>query len=163
LSGMLVVAIGAVLAATRWQAMQQPHGHDHHHHHHDADHAHHHHDHDHDHGHSHLPPPGPLGWRSLVALGVSGRLLPCPSALVVMLGAIALGRVAFGLLLIVAFSAGLAAVLTGVGLVLVYARGLFESLPLDGRVARYLPVASALVISVAGLAIVAEALAQIGV
>src|SRR5262249_19212427 len=158
LSGMLVVAIGAVLAATRWQAMQQPHGHDHHHHH-DADHAHHH----HDQGPSHPPPPGPLGWRSLVALGVSGGLLPCPSALVVMLGAIALGRVAFGLLLIVAFSAGLAAVLTGVGLVLVYARGLFELLPLDGRVARYLPVASALVISVAGLAIVAEALAQIGV
>ena len=80
-----------------------------------------------------------------------------------MLGAIALGRVAFGLLLIVAFSAGLAAVLTGVGLVLVYARGLFERLPLEGRFARYVPVASALVISVAGLAIVAEALAQIGV
>ena len=104
----------------------------------------------------------PLGWRGLLALGVSGGLLPCPSALVVMLGAIALGRIAFGLLLIVAFSAGLATVLTAIGLALVYARGLFERLPLDGRLARFAPVASALVISAAGLAIVLEALARIG-
>src|SRR5207244_4609481 len=89
-----------------------------------------------------LPPAAaPLGWRSLLALGVSGGLLPCPSALVVMLGAIALGRIAFGLLLIVAFSAGLAAVLTAIGLVLVHARHLFERLPLDGRLARFAPVA----------------------
>ena len=80
-----------------------------------------------------------------------------------MLGAIALGRVAFGLLLIVAFSAGLAAVLTTVGLVLVYARHLFDRLPLDGRLARFAPVASALVISLAGLVIVAQAIAQMGV
>jgi len=150
LSGMLVVAIGASLAASRLQAARAGQGHDHHH------------GHEHGHGHTHLPPEGPLRWRSLLALGISGGLLPCPSALVVMLGAIALGRVAFGLLLIVAFSAGLAAVLTGVGLVLVYARGFFERLPLEGRFARYVPVASALVISVAGVAIVAEALAQIG-
>ena len=111
----------------------------------------------------HLPADGtPVGWRSLLALGMSGGLLPCPSALVVMLGAIALGRIAFGLLLIVAFSAGLAAVLTAIGLVLVYARGVFERLPLHGRLARFAPVASALVISAAGLAILLEALARIG-
>jgi nickel/cobalt exporter len=170
-SGLIVVAIGASLAASRLQLALAPagHGHDHgHDHDHAHDHDHHHHDHDHDHhhghGHSHLPPADmPIGWRSLFALGVSGGLLPCPSALVVMLGAIALGRVGFGLLLIVAFSVGLAAVLTGIGLALVYARDLFEQLPLDGRFARYVPVASALVISVAGLAIVAQALAQIGV
>ncbi len=157
-SGMLVVAIGASLVSSRLRAVGAGHGHDH------GDGHHHHHGHDHGpHGHSHLPPEGALGWRGLVALGVSGGLLPCPSALVVMLGAIALGRVAFGLLLIVAFSAGLAAVLTGIGLVLVYARRFFERLPLDGRFARYVPVASALVISVAGLAMVAQALAQIGV
>ena len=79
-----------------------------------------------------------------------------------MLGAIALGRIAFGLLLIVAFSAGLAAVLTAIGLVLVHARHLFERLPLDGRLARFAPVASALVISAAGLAIVLQALSRIG-
>ncbi len=93
---------------------------------------------------------------------MSGGLLPCPSALVVMLGAIALGRIAFGLALVVAFSAGLAAVLTAIGLVLVYARDLFERLPLDGRFARFAPVASAAIISLAGLALLVEALSQIG-
>jgi ABC-type nickel/cobalt efflux system permease component RcnA len=80
-----------------------------------------------------------------------------------MLGAIALGRIAFGLVLIVAFSAGLAAVLTAIGLVFVHARRWFDHLPVDGRIARYAPVASALVVSVAGLLIVAQALAQMGV
>ena len=80
-----------------------------------------------------------------------------------MLGAIALGRIAFGLALIVGFSVGLASVLTAIGVVLVYARGLLERLPLDGRFARYAPVASALVISLAGIAVVVEALAQMGV
>ena len=99
-----------------------------------------------------------------MALGVSGGLLPCPSALVVMLGAIALGRTAFGLLLIVAFSVGLATVLTGIGLLLVYARRMFDRFALRPNVAmRLLPVASALVISLAGLAIVVEALSRIGV
>ena len=101
--------------------------------------------------------------RSLLALGISGGLLPCPSALVVMLGAIAVHRIAFGLALIMAFSVGLAGVLTGIGLMLVYARGLFDHLPVNGRLARYVPVASALVISFAGVAIVVEALWQMGV
>ena len=119
---------------------------------------------EHAHGHSHLPPPGtPVSVRSLLALGISGGLLPCPSALVVMLGAIAVHRIAFGLALILAFSVGLAGVLTGIGLMLVHARGLFDTLPLNGRVARYVPVASALVISFAGVVIVVEALWQMGV
>jgi len=165
-SGLIVLAIGASLAASRLQTALAGHAGAHHHHADNHTHLHpqdHHHGHDH-HAHAHLPPDGtPAGWRSLLALGVSGGLLPCPSALVVMLGAIALGRVAFGLLLIVAFSAGLAAVLTTVGLVLVYARHLFDRLPLDGRLARFAPVASALVISLAGLVIVAQAIAQMGV
>jgi len=165
ISGLLVVAVGASLATSRFRAAA---GHHHHHHHgddqlHDHGHEHHHH-HDQDHGHAHLPPPGtPITIRSLVALGISGGLLPCPSALVVMLGAIALGRVAFGLALIVAFSVGLASVLTVIGIVMVYARGMLERLPLNGRFARYAPVASAVVISLAGIAVVVEALAQMGV
>jgi ABC-type nickel/cobalt efflux system permease component RcnA len=165
-SGLLVVGIGASLAVSRLAAAgghEHHHDHDHHHPGHAHDHAHH--GHAHGGGHGHALPSGPLGWRSLLALGVSGGLLPCPSALVVMLGAVALGRIAFGLLLIVAFSAGLAAVLTGIGLVLVYARGLLERLPDGGRLgrlARLVPVASAVVISVAGLAIVAQALVEIG-
>src|SRR4030095_8361433 len=80
----------------------------------------------HSHGgrvHSHLPPGadgGPVTWRSLLALGISGGILPCPSALVVLLAAISLHRVGYGLLLVGAFSAGLAGVLTAVGLAFVY-------------------------------------------
>ena len=103
-----------------------------------------------------------MTWRGLLALGISGGLLPCPSALVVLLSAIALHRVAFGMLLIVAFSIGLAGVLTGVGLLLVYARRLFEHFPADGRLLRALPVASALFVTAAGLVISAGALAQAG-
>src|SRR5262249_18552635 len=94
LSGLLVVGIGASLVRSRLAAALGDHAGHHHHH----DHG------DHGHGHAHLPPDAP-GWRSLFALGVSGGLLPCPSALVVMLAAISLGRIGFGLMLIVAFSA----------------------------------------------------------
>jgi nickel/cobalt transporter (NicO) family protein len=76
--------------------------------------------HDHHHGHSHVPTAP--GWRGIVALGVSGGLVPCPTALVVMLGAIAIDRAVYGLVLVTAFSFGLAAVLTGIGLLLVYGR-----------------------------------------
>lgn len=124
------------------------------------------HDHDHDHTHSHMPPGadgGAVSWRSLLALGVSGGLLPCPSALVVMLSAIALGRVGFGLVLIVAFSLGLASVLTAIGMLLVYAHRLFERLPTQGRLLRIVPFVSALVITLLGVAITMQALFQTGV
>jgi ABC-type nickel/cobalt efflux system permease component RcnA len=62
-----------------------------------------------------------VSWKSLIALGISGGLLPCPSALVVLLGAISLHRIGLGLLLVVAFSAGLATVLVAIGLSLVLA------------------------------------------
>jgi ABC-type nickel/cobalt efflux system permease component RcnA len=105
--------------------------------------------------------PRRTSWRGLVALGVSGGLLPCPSALVVLLGAIALGRVGFGMLLIVAFSLGLAAVLTGIGLLLVYARGLIERVPTDSRILRAMPLASAAAVIIAGVGITAAALGQL--
>ena len=62
-----------------------------------------------------------VGLPGLVALGVSGGIVPCPAALVVLLSALSLNRVGFGLLLIVAFSVGLAAVLIATGLLMVYA------------------------------------------
>ena len=103
-----------------------------------------------------------MTWRSLLALGVSGGLLPCPSALVLMLGAISLDRIGFGLLLILAFSLGLAGVLTLFGIALVHAGKLFERLPAGPRVLRLAPVASALFITGAGLVITVQALAQTG-
>ncbi len=177
-SGLLVVGIGAWLFATRLggalryrrQAAQDQHGHDHAHDH--ADHPHEHphdddHHHSHSHGgraHSHLPPGADgqkVSWRSLLALGISGGLLPCPSALVVLLSAISLHRVAFGLLLIVAFSIGLAAVLVGIGLLLVYARRVFQRFSVGGGFAtRLLPAISALLIMVAGLVLTLQALPQ---
>ena len=92
---------------------------------------------------------------------VSGGLLPCPSALVVLLAAISLHRVAFGLLLIVAFSAGLALSITGVGLLAVLAKRAFSRVSLEGRVVGLLPAVSALVILVAGLAMTARALPKV--
>jgi nickel/cobalt exporter len=113
--------------------------------------------------HSHVPSAdGPVSWKSLLALGVSGGLLPCPEALMVLLITIAAHRVLFGLLLIVAFSTGLAGVLVAFGLLLVYARGVFGRVNLSsGLVPRLLPVASALVIVIAGGVITAQALPQV--
>ena len=97
--------------------------------------------------------------RSLIGLGISGGLLPCPSALVVLLSAIALHRLAFGLALIVAFSLGLASVISGIGLAVLYARKLFTRLPSDhGRLVPVLPVASAVIITVLGVVLTARSL-----
>lgn len=142
------------------------HKHDHHKHddeshHHDRDDQHGH-DHSHDsHTHSHLPPEE-VTWRSILALGISGGILPCPSALIVLLSAIALGRIGFGLALVLAFSAGLAGVLTAIGLLFVYAGKMISFAPKQKWILQALPVASALVISLAGLGIAVQALNQIG-
>jgi ABC-type nickel/cobalt efflux system permease component RcnA len=127
----------------------------------------------HSHGgreHSHLPPGSdgsPVTWRNLLALGVSGGLLPCPSALVVLLSAIYLHRVGYGLLLIVAFSLGLASVLTGIGLAFVFAGRWLQRTTGERRVAaslvRVVPVLSAFVIACVGALLCYEALAQVGI
>ncbi|MBW4539571.1 MAG: sulfite exporter TauE/SafE family protein [Myxacorys chilensis ATA2-1-KO14] len=124
----------------------------------------HHGEHTHSHGqkaHSHLPPGADgsaITWSSILALGISGGILPCPSALVVLLSAIALGRIGFGLALVSAFSLGLASVLTAIGLILVYARDWFEQLPLQSPNSKLFPAASALLITLIGLGITTKAL-----
>ena len=146
-SGLLVVGIGASVFWARWRH-RRAHAHGHHHHHHGqvpgSD-----------------PGTGP-SFRSLLAVGVSGGLLPCPSALVVLLAAISLHRVAFGLILILAFSAGLALSITGIGLVAVLARRAFRRLSFEGPAMRLLPAASALVILAAGLAMTVHAVPKVG-
>jgi nickel/cobalt transporter (NicO) family protein len=139
--------------------------HTHTHHSHDHGHTHPHHDHHHDHGegaHSHMPPEE-ITWRSLLTLGVSGGLIPCPSALVVLLGAIALNRIGFGLILVLAFSLGLAGALTAIGMLFIYAGRLFERFPSQGRIIRLLPALSALFVSVIGAAIIWKALGEMGI
>ena len=95
--------------------------------------------------------------RGLVSVGISGGLLPCPSALVVLLAAISLHRVAFGMLLILAFSFGLALSITGIGLIAVLAKRAFGRLNMDSLAIRLLPAASALVIVLAGVLMTARA------
>jgi ABC-type nickel/cobalt efflux system permease component RcnA len=191
LSGMSVFGVGVYLLSARLRgdasAAAHSHSHEHphdrhHHHHHDHNHgldAHshgldHHHGHDHGFGyHTHDIPEGPVTPKALLALGVSGGLVPCPSALIVLLSAIALHRLAYGLVLITAFSLGLASVLIAIGLAVVSARGWLERLPATKRVGaplrlggsrahvlvlRGLPVASAAAVTLIGLALTLRAL-----
>lgn len=95
-------------------------------------------------------------------MGISGGMVPCPSALVMLLSAIALGRVGFGLVMVLVFSLGLAGTLTALGLMLVSARHLFERLPTQVRLARLLPAVSALLITLLGVGISTQAVMQIG-
>ncbi len=145
-SGVLVIAVGASVLVGRFRRRGHAHGHHHHHGH----------SHDHDHGHSHA-----IDRRGLLGVGVAAGLLPCPSALVVLLSAIALHRIGFGLALIVAFSLGLAATITSIGLVAVLAKRAFSRLSLNGPVVRLLPAASALVILAVGVGITLKALPEV--
>jgi nickel/cobalt transporter (NicO) family protein len=94
-------------------------------------------------------------------VGVAAGLLPCPSALVVLLSAIALHRIGLGLALIVAFSVGLAATITGIGLVAVLARRAFGRVRLDGPVIRALPAVSAMLILALGIGMILNALPEV--
>ena len=121
--------------------------------------------HTHDHGsgphsHHHEHPQGEIGLGSLLALGASGGLVPCPSALVLLLTSIAMGKVALGLMLLVSFSLGLASVLVGIGLVVLYAKNLLPTgtMSRDNAFFRYVPVISAGVIVVVGVGLTAVSL-----
>ena len=138
-SGILVVAVGASVFRSR---LRHRHAHAH-------GHEHHHHDH------------GDPGARGLLGVGVAAGLLPCPSALVVLLSAIALHRVGLGLALIFAFSIGLAATITSIGLVAVYAQRAFRRLRLDGPFVSALPSVSALLIVAVGIGLTAKALPEV--
>jgi ABC-type nickel/cobalt efflux system permease component RcnA len=116
----------------------------------------HHHGHGH-HGPHHHPEPGG-GLRGLVATGISGGIVPCPTALVVLLAAISLHRVGYGLVLIVAFSVGLAASVTGIGLLAVTAKRAFSRMTLNGPLIRLLPALSAVVVLGLGLVMTVRAL-----
>ena len=145
IAGVSVVLIGVAVLRVRGREWLHARAHAHGHHHHDHDHA----------------PEPRSGVRGLVAVGVSGGILPCPSALVVLLAAISLHRIAFGLVLIVAFSTGLALAITGVGLAAVLAKKAFAQRSFDGLLVRALPALSATVILVAGVAMTVRALPRV--
>jgi nickel/cobalt exporter len=153
-SGLLLAAVGiGLLVRARPGRHHHPHDHEH--------------PHPHDHGHDHVAPGPPLGRRGLVALGLAGGLVPSPSAVVVLLGGIALGRAWFGVALVLAYGIGLAATLTGVGLLLAHLRTRMDrrlQLPagsLPARLGRLLPAATASVIVLAGLALAVQGAARL--
>ncbi len=148
---------------------------------HDHDHAHPHsqdhgdvhpHDHGHGHGHEHGHPhphtaPGStITWRSLFVLGLAGGLIPSTSALLILLGSIAAGRPAFGLVLVIAFGLGMAAVMSGIGLILVTARDRFDRVQAGAGLARVrdaVPLAAAVVVLGFGVVLTAQALSAVRV
>ena len=146
-SGVMILAIGATLVLTRVRTAF--------------------HGHSHQDGHDHGPRKAGLSRRNVIILGITGGLIPCPTALVVLLSALSLHRVAFGMLLIVAYSVGLAIVLSGIGIALASGTAIVSRLrpafSLRGlrRGASLIPVASAVVVAIAGIALTAQALPAI--
>jgi nickel/cobalt transporter (NicO) family protein len=164
-SGVLVAAVGVAMlvgalrrrapAYDHHQASAHDHGHDHDHHHGHS------HDHDHDHhdGHSHPHPSHRPRRLSLVGMGIAGGLVPSPSALIVLLGAVGLGRTAFGVLLVVAYGVGMAATLTAAGLVLVRVRDRWTSRPRRtlARLTALAPAGTAALVLCVGLGLAGRA------
>ncbi len=157
LSGLTISALGAYMLLRRWTGEDMEHAH--------AAGA--------MHGHwfssrksSETPAAAPIraiSLAQLITLGITGGMIPCPAALVVLLSAFALHRVGFGFFLITCFSAGLAAVLIGFGLLMVYARRFMLRMQADGPLTkRWLPVASAACMTILGAAIAVRAFATTG-
>jgi ABC-type nickel/cobalt efflux system permease component RcnA len=162
-SGLTIAVLGAMLFIRRFAGVQD-------HHHGPGGHHHHHGPGGHTHSHDGLPAhthgPGeahdhasqPVSLRALVALGVSGGIIPCPAALVVLLTALSMHRVGFGLVLIVAFSIGLAAVLVAIGILMVYAGRLMTRFKEEGPlIQRWLPLTSSAVMTLLGFGIAVQA------
>jgi ABC-type nickel/cobalt efflux system permease component RcnA len=167
-SGACFAALGATLlfgAVRRRRAGAAGHAHPHvHSHHHGLGHGHHDHDHPHgvdEHGHASLAL-AHMSWRQLLTLGFAGGMVPTPSAVIVLLGATAIGRAWFGVALVVAYGIGMAATLLAAGLLLVWARSRYE---LRGagermlRVAAVLPFVTAVAVTGGGVLLVVRAAA----
>jgi nickel/cobalt transporter (NicO) family protein len=153
-SGLSIVWIGAMLLWRRWRKLAHDRAHQTEaHHHHGQSHTHTHLTHTHDDGHTHSHvPEGDISMGSLMALGASGGLVPCPSALILLLSAISIGRVGLGMVLLLAFSLGLAIVLTVTGMFVLYAKNLFPKHKRnDNAFFRVMPVVSAAAILLIGV------------
>ena len=165
ISGVFIIGVGIWLL---FRYLRGAHGHGHSHgtfghaHDHETSHSHTHDEtpeHTHDHGDSQTPEiERSASWVSLLSLGISGGLVPCPAALVILLTAVALNRILFGLALIVSFSLGLAVVLITIGILMVVARSAINRFTGEGRIIQMLPLVSAVFIIVLGFGIAIKAL-----
>jgi ABC-type nickel/cobalt efflux system permease component RcnA len=163
-SGGLVLIVGLGFLATSVRGRSRGvHEHSH-------DHGHsHEHGHGHEHPHAHTRRSLAPTWRGLFALGLAGGIVPSGSALIVLLSSIALGRLGFGLVLIVAFGLGMAVVLVATGMLLVHAGRLMLRLfpdntrsPTRQRLAAAVPVVSASVMTLLGGVAMFQGLSQLG-
>ena len=100
---------------------------------------------------------------SLFSLGISGGLVPCPEALVVLMIAFAVNRIALGLVILVSFSVGLALVLVAIGILMVVAKPMMTRFTGEGRIIGYLPVVSAAVVTLLGCVIAYKGLVEAGI
>jgi nickel/cobalt exporter len=157
ISGAIIIVIGLTLLVKR-SGRGDSHGHSHlpgdghEHSHGDGD----------GHGHSHVPPQG-AGLKDLISLGISGGMVPCPTAIVVLMAAISMKRIAFGLAMITFFSAGLAAVLIIIGVCSVCAVKFVSRIPHSDKALRIMPVISAVLVILLGHALLVKTLMDGGV
>lgn len=156
-SGLLIVGVGGWMIGVRIrQARRHRHGHEHPH---DEEHGH-----EHGHSHSHAPvlKPGqrPSLWQ-LVALGVSGGIVPCPAALAVLLAAISLGGFVAGVSLVVIFSVGMAAVLVAIGIAMVHAAKFAGKYVAESRWTQIVPVVSVIIITLVGVGLTIKAILDV--
>jgi nickel/cobalt transporter (NicO) family protein len=159
MSGITVSSVGFWLLLNRLHSSKQVHHHSHEHHH---EHSH---SEDHHHEHHHLPPDA-VTMRSLITLGIAGGMIPCPSALVLLFSAIALHQTTYGLLLVTAFSLGLATVLIAIGILVVHAQywldrsihRVQDHFPIGHQVLRFIPIVSAIVVIIVGAVLSASAI-----
>jgi len=145
IAALTIVAIGAwmIMSELRRRSGARPHSHD------GAIHA-------------HVPAGVAITWRSLFALGLAGGIIPSTSALLILLGTIAAGRAAFGVVLVVAFGLGMALVMSGVGLAMIFARGRLDRLPTSSRLGRastFAPLVAGIVVLMLGLWLTVQAVA----
>lgn len=175
-SGVLIAGIGAWLLAKNMRQYYGGHGHSHAHgdghshghghgHSHSHSHGHHHHHHGDGHTHSHAPAEVSTrtGFWGLLSLGVSGGIVPCVDALVGLLFAISLNKLTWGIVILCAFSLGLAAVLVAIGVLMVVAKPFIERFTGEGVWLKRLPIFSAAVVIILGAVLVFKALNDVGI
>lgn len=161
-SGLLIVGIGGWLLAKnmkqyysgRTNSPEDDHSHSHAH-----NHAH---SHGHGHSHSHVPSER-TGFWGLLTLGISGGIVPCVDALIGLLFAISIDKLTWGVVILCAFSLGLAAVLVAIGILMVMAKPIIERFTGDGIWLKRLPIISATVVIVLGAVLVFKALINVGI
>jgi nickel/cobalt exporter len=156
ISGLTVCGVGIALLKNRLLSFHTEDDYDHHGHHshgHYSDHHEHHHS---GHDHTHCPPSETVTFGSLSVLGIAGGLVPCPSALVVLLSAMALHQVTFGLFLTTAFSLGMASVLIAIGIGVVYAKQWLDTLPTAAILPKQFSILSAIAVIVVGVSLTAS-------